>query len=866
MKKKSSFTHSHKATKSGRHSRVVWLTIAIQSAFPVAGAFTPALAAGPQHFLTPDAGTSGHAAQAANASADADNAQQMQVASLADHAGSLLANNAGGGSTASAARGLATSQANAEIQRWLSRFGTARVQLNTDRHFSLKNSQFDLLLPLSDQPDWLIFTQGSFHRTDDRNQANLGLGARHFTDDFMAGANTFFDYDLSRQHARSGAGVEYWRDFMKVAANGYLRLTNWKESKDVQDYKARPANGWDIRTEAYLPAWPQLGMKLNYAQYYGREVALFGKDHRQKNPHAITAGLTYTPFPLLTLNAEQQEGKSGEHDTRLGLEVNYQLGATWQQQTSSEAVAALRSLNGSRYDLVNRNNNIVLEYRKDEVITLKDAALITGYSGQQKTLGVAVNSKYGLDHIEWSAGALTANGGKIIANGSADYSVVLPAYHPDAPGSNSYTISGVAIDKKGHISNKAETQITVSESAININTSALLPANSSLPADGKSQQTLTLTVKDSKGYPVDINEREISIAKAGQTANGDAQITAFKRQGAGQYSAVVTAGTHPETLTITPSARNVSFPAATVTIVADNATAQLASLSVISNDSIANGTAQDRVKAVVVDAQGKPLSGQAISFTADNGASIPQSVATNEQGEATATVTSIKSGHSKITARVGSASKEAEVIFVAGDAASVVFQRGGRSLADGTDINRGHIVVTDANGNPVVNKTVTVTAADNRVNVPSEVTTNKDGIAYINATSNHDGGWQVTATINGHSASEIAYFYAGYPTANNSSFTVSSASAPADGVSAITLTIVARDMRNNAVKSIPALINFDISGLPGCHISEVKANGNVYTAQLTSTQPVSGTVAANLMLQRGVLPIKVTFTAPVQQR
>lgn len=857
MKKTSSFIRSHK---------IVWLTLAIQSAFPIAGAFTPALAAAQQHFLTPDTGTSGHAAQAANASAGTDEVQQMQFASLADRAGSLLANNAGGGTAASAARGLAVSQADTEIQRWLSRFGTARVQLNTDRHFSLKNSQFDLLLPLSDRPDWLIFTQGSFHRTDDRNQANLGLGARHFTRDFMAGANTFFDYDLSRQHARSGAGVEYWRDFMKVAANGYLRLTNWKESKDVQDYKARPANGWDLRTEAYLPAWPQLGMKLNYEQYYGKEVALFGRDHRQKNPHAITAGLTYTPFPLLTLNAEQQEGKSGENDTRLGLEINYQLGATWQQQTSSEAVAALRSLNGSRYDLVNRNNNIVLEYRKDELITLKDSALITGYSGQQKTLGVTVNSKYGLDHIEWSAGELAAKGGKIIANGSADYSVILPAYHPDASGSNSYTISGVAIDKKGNISNKAETQITVSESAININTSALLPANSSLPADGKSQQTLTLTVKDSQGYPVDINEREISIAKAGQTASGDAQITAFKRQGTGQYSAVVTAGTHPETLTITPSARNVSFPPATVTLVADDATARLASLSVISDNSIANGTAQDRVKAVVTDAGGSPVSGKAISFTADNGAFAPQSVVTNEQGEAITTVTSLKAGQSKITARVGTTSKEAEVNFVAGEAANIEILWGiNGNTADGIAEDFFGMTITDSYGNPLINKKLKASSPDSRINIPSELTTDGRGWTALHATSNHDAAYPVTVKIGSLSKTISLNFEAGLPTVNNSTFTASTASAPANGVSTITLTFISRDMRNNRAHQDYDM-QFDNSALPGSHVGAITFDHGIYTAQLTSTQPVTGTVSIKCWHLHKAMPMKLTFTQPVQQR
>lgn len=56
-----------------------------------------------------------------------------------------------------------------------------------------------------------------------------------------------------------------------------------------------------------------------YEQYYGDEVGLFGKDKRQKDPHAITAEVNYTPVPLLTLSAGHKQGKSGENDTRFGL-------------------------------------------------------------------------------------------------------------------------------------------------------------------------------------------------------------------------------------------------------------------------------------------------------------------------------------------------------------------------------------------------------------------------------------------------------------------------------------------------------------------------------------------------------------------
>ncbi|CQB14944.1 Invasin (plasmid) [Salmonella sp. FORC89] len=104
-----------------------------------------------------------------------------------------------------------------------------------------------------------------------------------------------------------------------------------------------------------------------YEQYYGNEVGLFGKDERQKNPHALTAGVSWTPVPLLKLSAEQRAGKAGEHDTRFGAEASYRIGDSLRSQLDPDAVGALRSLAGSRYDLTDRNNDIILEYRKQEV-------------------------------------------------------------------------------------------------------------------------------------------------------------------------------------------------------------------------------------------------------------------------------------------------------------------------------------------------------------------------------------------------------------------------------------------------------------------------------------------------------------------
>ncbi|WP_227318291.1 inverse autotransporter beta domain-containing protein [Cedecea davisae] len=538
--------------------------------------------------------------------------QAQNVAAITSQAGSFVAGGASKDAAASMARGMAAGEASGQLQQWLSQFGTARVQLDADENFSLKNSQFDLLAPLYDRGSNLVFSQGSLHRTDGRTQANLGFGLRHFTADYMVGGNAFGDYDLSRDHARMGMGVEYWRDFLKLGVNGYMRLTGWQDSPDVVDYEERPANGWDVRAQAWLPQLPQLGGKLTYEQYYGDEVALFGKENRQSNPYAVTAGLNYTPVPLVTFSAEQRQGQSGKNDTRLGLEMTWQLGVPWRQQVNPAAVAAMRSLAGSRYDLVERNNNIVLEYRKKEVIRLQAAAQVSGYAGEQKPLNVSVSSKYGLERIDWSASSLVAAGGKIVQNG-ADYAVILPVYQPSAQGINSYTLSGVAVDKKGNRSNRSETQITVQAAVINAENSTVMPASSTLVSDGKSTQVLVLALKDERGGAVDVAASDIS---PGVGSLKSASVSSIVRKGAGVYEVTVTAGTDEERVTIAPQVSGIKLAQAEVLITAPVA---VQVNSAINTDRASYIAGSDMALTVTLkDTAGKALTGATSSLTTDS--------------------------------------------------------------------------------------------------------------------------------------------------------------------------------------------------------------------------------------------------------
>ncbi|MDN8559081.1 inverse autotransporter beta domain-containing protein, partial [Citrobacter werkmanii] len=518
-----------------------------------------------------------------------------EIAGMAQQAGSFLASDPNGDAALGMAKGALTSKANDEINHWLSHFGTARVQLGVDDEFSLKDSSLDLLIPVWERKDDLVFTQGSIHRTDDRTQANLGAGLRHFERDYMVGLNSFLDYDISRGHARAGMGAEYWRDDLKLAANLYRHLTGWKDSDDLDGWEERPADGFDLRAEGYLPSYPQLGAKVVYEKYYGEHVGLFGdsEDDLQKNPQAVTLGVNYTPVPLMTFSLDQKQGESGENDTEIAMNLNYQIGSPLGEQLDGDAVATRRSLAGSRYDLVDRNNNIILEYRKKSSISMKTVGTVGGYPGDEKSLGVSVNAPDGFDHIEWQAADLIAHGGQIISKGGYDYDVIIPQWQSGNGAINTWIVTGVAYDKKGNSSSATDTQVSVMQSAVDPAKSTFLPATFNIDNNGTDQQVLTLTLKDKNDKPVTGQAANIQLQVTDEAAtllhNGKGKLASLKGlkghlKGAdglhrlradgtplktsdftetspGVYAMTVTAGTEPQAVLITPSVQNTTLSA-----------------------------------------------------------------------------------------------------------------------------------------------------------------------------------------------------------------------------------------------------------------------------------------------------------------
>jgi adhesin/invasin len=387
-----------------------------------------------------------------------------------------------------------TSQA---FEQYFNHFGNTRISLGLNENMEYYHSNIDLLLPLDNiDGNHLLFTQFGFTDRDYYTTVNLGIGQRNFFDTQMFGYNLFLDHEISNNHTRIGTGIEYWQDYLKLAANSYIGISGWKTSKELQDYEERPASGYDLRADAWLPNLPQLGGKLSLDQYFGNQVGRNGPDERKRNPITITAGLNYTPVPLLTIGAEQQLN-SGKNDTQVSLQFNYQPGVRLEQQISADYVNERRTLLGSRLDFVDRNNAMVMEYRKMEVIKLSLPVSLNGETRQAVTIQAKVKSRHGLNHIEWNTGRLKAAGAHVTAIQGDSLSLLLPT------SAGVYSLDAVAHDNHGNASNSATMSINVTQGASqpSVQISELIASPLQQNANGSDVITYSLTAIRNDGTP-----------------------------------------------------------------------------------------------------------------------------------------------------------------------------------------------------------------------------------------------------------------------------------------------------------------------------------------------------------------------------
>ncbi|HDJ9683329.1 TPA: inverse autotransporter beta domain-containing protein [Escherichia coli] len=790
-----------------------------------------------------------------------------KVASFAASAGQSLANN----NASSFAVNTLSTQATKEVVDWLQQYGNARIKLNVDDSFSLKDSSFDFLYPWLDTQDYVLFSQTSLHRTDDRNQTNIGLGIRHFTpDNAMLGANVFYDYDLSRSHSRAGFGVEYWRDYFRLGVNTYFGLSDWKNSRDIDDYLERPANGWDFSAEGWLPAYPQLGASIQFEKYYGKNVGLFGSDNLQENPYAVTGGISYTPVPLIKFSAQHKQGQSNVHDTTFGVEFNYRPGVSLAEQLSSDNVAVMREVQNRRYDFVERNNNIVLEYKKKHAlkISLPESVQGEGESIIPVTLTIN-NASGGIKSVQWNDSAFTAAGGKISGNGTS-WQITLPAYKSE--GVNSWNVGATVQDNRGNVSNYAVMNISVNNSGVSTADSSFTLDGDSSPtisADGQSTYPIVLSLKDSNGKALtglaDDIEMSVEFTADSNSARQRETVTApslgaVEEISAGVYRSVLAAGSQAGTVRVTAKVQGKTF---TLSIKQTAATEPDSEVSAVLTAAPAEQVVGYNInlQLAVKDSQGNAITGDnTLSFYALNQAEgVEFGTVTEKDGVYSATVTSKRAG--KITIGVKSDSHDfsgvkKEITFIE-DRQQVTFSQfeasQNNALADGKQRNMVTVSLADRFGNVVPGYAVTLSLPAGITQVGGEhaVSTDENGNAIFALISSTPGSYVITAHAGSQMSTELTVTFASNMTGASLSLSLTPESSslisniPANGKDAavldVQLTNTNASVNGQKIQlitsseglSVPTNIVTDSTGHVSVPLTTVKAGEYTVTARVT---------------------------------
>jgi adhesin/invasin len=290
---------------------------------------------------------------------------------------------------------------------------------------------------------------------------------------------------------------------------------------------------------------------------------------------------------------------------------------------------------------------------------------------------------------------------------------------------------------------------------------ALIVEVDSVVANGTALNKIRAHIVDAGGHPVENAtivftkvSGDATIVEAGPfltDANGDVVITLHSTVAGNVVIKAAVNGTdliheNPATITFVPGDPDPTKDATT--------------LSIVTNNALADGKATNSVKAHIVDAYLNKVPGASVVFTIANGtATIVQTnpIITDANGDAIITLTSTVSGTVDITATVNGmpidAGKAVTVTFTSDPDVSIDETRlivvSNDAIADGIETNSVKAHIVDANRVPLPHKEVffRIESGDATVLTVQPVLTDVNGDATILLASKTAGAVQVTAKV-----------------------------------------------------------------------------------------------------------------------
>lgn len=174
--------------------------------------------------------------------------------------------------------------------------------------------------------------------------------------------------------------------------------------------------------------------------------------------------------------------------------------------------------------------------------------------------------------------------------------------------------------------------------------------------------------------------------------------------------------------------------------------------AIVVNKTTAVADGQDSIilTAVIRDAAGVPVAGQAVTWHTDNGQFTQQDAVTNAAGAASATLTSTQAGNAQVSLSLNGTTTTVSAPRVSFTQQLYLTLQAGRTtaVADGNDAITYTLNVRDAAGQPVKDKAVQW-STDLGTLSPLQGTTSAQGEASVTLTSTQAGQAVVNATVDG---------------------------------------------------------------------------------------------------------------------
>ncbi|EPB3902659.1 Ig-like domain-containing protein, partial [Escherichia coli] len=262
-------------------------------------------------------------------------------------------------------------------------------------------------------------------------------------------------------------------------------------------------------------------------------------------------------------------------------------------------------------------------------------------------------------------------------------------------------------------------------------------------ADGQEAVSYTLTLKTTDGKP--LSGKNVTFT----TTTGQLSRTQGTTDQNGQLSVQLTS-TRAGQAVVNASVDGTTISAAPVTF--EN---HLDSAIVVNKTSaVADGQDSIILTAVIRDAAGIPVAGQAVTWHTDNGQFTQQDAVTNAAGAASATLTSTQAGNAQVSLSLNGTTTTVSAPRVSFTQQLYLTLQAGRTtaVADGNDAITYTLNVRDAAGQPVKDKAVQW-STDLGTLSTLQGTTSAQGEATVTLTSTQAGQAVVNATVDGRAVS-----------------------------------------------------------------------------------------------------------------